>query len=111
MEREISNENIVKLETQLLGLKNELDRASKKPSYSSVFKGLSFDIVQSVITNVRYIFNVDFLLDECGFLDLSTTNIVLGIFSLLFGDTDEDILFDEDTLPVTEVMNIYHRCR
>ena len=105
MEREINDEDIMKLETHLLGLKNELDRDIKKPSYSSVFKGLSFDMVQSVITNARYIFNVDFLLDECGFLDFSTANMVLGIFSSLFGDTDEDILFDEDTLPVTEGMN------
>ena len=42
----------------------------------------------------------DYLLDECGILDINAANMVLGIFSTMFGDTDDDILFEEESLPI-----------
>lgn len=95
----MTDEMKVRLETHLLGLKNELDRNVIKPSYSYAYQGLSLDMIQEVLNHSQYVFDVDFLLDECGFVDFNTAVMVLGIFSTLFGDTDEDILFADDTLP------------
>ena len=100
MERAITDEDIIQLETHTLALKNELQKMAGPPTYSVAHKGISMDMVKSIITNAQFIFNVDYLLDECGILDLNAASMVLGIFSTMFGDTDDDILFEEDSLPI-----------
>ena len=115
MERAITDEDIIQLQTHTLALKNELKKMAGPPTYSVAHKGISMDMVQpptnsvahkgismdmvqpptnsvahkgismdmvkSTITNSRFIFDVDYLLDECGILDLNAASMVLGIFS------------------------------
>lgn len=99
LERDMTAEMKMRLETHLLGLKNELDRSAASSLYSQVCKGLSIDMINEILHNAQYIFDVDFLLDRCGILDFQTAVMVYGLFSALFGDTNEDILFSDDTLP------------
>ena len=99
LEREMTNEMIVRLETHLLGLKNEIDRSPVAALYTHFCKGLTIDMISEILHNAQYIFDVDYLLDQCGILDFNTAVMVLDLFSTLFGDTDKDILFADDTLP------------
>ena len=76
LERDMTAEMKMRLETDSLGLKNELDRSAASSLYSRVCKGLSIDIVNKILHNAQYIFDVHFLLDRCGILDFQTAVMV-----------------------------------
>ena len=98
MERFVSEEDQDKLEVYLLALKNELDRCSS--IYSPLISHwLSLQVIKTILSESKYIFDIDTLLDKCGVFHEETAAKVLQVFSAVFGDTDLEMDFDEDTFP------------
>lgn len=97
MERFVSEDDQDKLEVHLLGLKNDLDRSCSM--YSGIIShGLSLHVIKLIMSNSKFVFGIDTLLDKCGIFHEETAAQVLSIFSAIFGDTDMELTFDEDSL-------------
>ena len=102
MFRSVEAENLGQLKVALFDLKNKLDQeiytSNSIYGVPELVHGLDISTIKELTQNAERIFSVDDVIDKCGIGIYSTACDIVSVFSDIFGDMDNDLEINEDTL-------------